>query len=266
MKNLKKKNLCRYAKETGFDLIRFKNPLKRIFKLGSALGSALGSSLASEVFKACLDFIYPPLCLHCAAPKEKTSPIFCQTCLSLLQLLDPYTCCPLCFASEDLEKGVTCENCLDQKPPFHGLCAVFENRGPAATLLKKLNDGEKTYLAQGSAAYMVTQFLQMNWPLPDLVVPVPIPFLKRVSLGYNQNSILAHGIAELLQRPVADILKCKEGDEEHLFLLKTPGVISGKKILLVNDLLNTGGPFWLSGKALLQDHPDRLYGLTLCRP
>src|SRR5262245_34544757 len=92
------------------------------------------------------------------------------------------------------------------------MAAVFDHIGPAATLVRKFKYSNQSYLAKGLAGFMALQFIRLNWPMPDLIVPVPISTAHWFDRGFNQSYLLARSLSDLLSCPVADILKRRSGD------------------------------------------------------
>ena len=89
----------------------------------------------------------------------------------------------------------------------------------------------------------------------DLLVPVPLHWIRRLRRGYNQSELLCRGIAEVLHREVntkalvrhrytsqqsltstAD----RESNVEGAFRVKHPEQLEGRHILLVDDVITTG--------------------------
>lgn len=88
----------------------------------------------------------------------------------------------------------------------------------------------------------------------ELIVPVPIHYLKRLRRGYNQAECFARGVAEMTGIPVACNLKAVRGHgtqtgktaeerEENvrgIFRLKDVDSLRGKHIVVVDDVCTTG--------------------------
>lgn len=99
----------------------------------------------------------------------------------------------------------------------------------------------------------------------DLLVPVPMHFLKRARRGYNQVEELCRGISTITGIPVDTSLKAvrrhvtqtKLSHEQRLrntvgiFVLKHPEKLAGKHVLLVDDVCTTGGTLISAANAIL---------------
>lgn len=101
----------------------------------------------------------------------------------------------------------------------------------------------------------------------DTLIPLPLFPSKEKRRGYNQSTILCEGIAEVLQLPILrDVIKrvsftdtqTKKSRIERWenmdgrFELKEPDMISGRHILLVDDIITTGATLEACGQQLLK--------------
>jgi ComF family protein len=237
-------------------------------------------SITKKIAKSFVDLLYPPLCLHCGHSLQKNLSMLCQECLALMTPLTPLERCPLCFSGEfDPTSQPCCSRCKTVPLPLDGLASVFDHAGPAATLVKQLKYGNKPWLAQGLAAYLAFQLAQLEWPAPDLIVPMPLSWLRRFDRGYNQSGMLADALSKLLSVPAANLLHRNCGNysqarlnrtqrlqlDAHAFSLKKPVKLYGKTLLLIDDVATTGRSLSCCAEALVSAFPARLYGLTVCR-
>lgn len=229
--------------------------------------------------KALSDLVYPPACLHCRDSLDVGSPLLCTACLQLMEMIDPAERCLKCFSADLHPKFKLCPHCLKQPQLFDGIAAVFDFLGPAATLVKKMKYSNMPYLAEGLGAYLTAQFVTLNWPLPDEIIPVPLSWIHRIDRGYNQSALLAHSFANYLQRPVSEVLKRQSGDfsqamlnrerrlllEKEKFSCRPSFAASGKTLLLIDDVMTTGSTLQRCAEVLQSHYPDKIYALVLCK-
>lgn len=226
-----------------------------------------------------LALLYPPLCLHCAARVEEGCLLLCQECLSHLQLIDPCDRCHYCFFPEVVASHRVCADCLKQPPLFQRLGAAFDYMGPAGSLVKALKYNNRSDIAPGMSAYLVAQFFQLNWPIPDLVVPVPISRVRRFIRGYNQCELLGRDFAKALDRPLVKALVRKSGDypqasllhhqrkilQSSQFSLARKAEVHDRTILLIDDVVTTSRTLMMCSEVLLEGGAAKIYALTFCR-
>jgi len=113
----------------------------------------------------------------------------------------------------------------------------------------------------------------------NALIPLPLFPGKEKKRGYNQAQLLCDGIAESLKVPVwNDVIIRPEHTEtqtkkgrierwrnmEGKFFLVKPEKISGKHLLLVDDVVTTGATLEACGTELLKADNSRLSIATLC--
>ncbi len=190
--------------------------------------------------------VFPSLCLHC---QKKSKNLFCQGCAGFFELIDPSNRCRYCFAQN--ENRAACLTCVKKMRWQLSIASALDYFEPVATLVKRLKYGKMPHLAKTAAAFMVVQHARMNWPEPDLIVPVPSRLWFR---GTNHASLLASSVAQYFGKPWCTIVGRKPGDlsQGHLsqkqrenlskknFYLKQSTNVIDKTILLIDDVVATG--------------------------
>jgi len=222
---------------------------------------------------------YPAQCLHCRDFISPLDPVFCSICTSLLELINLEERCQICFEMHNDPVFHSCKHCQKNPSLFYRQAAAFDYIGPAASLIKKLKYGDRPHLAKGMAAFLVTQFLRLNWPFPDAIVPVPLSFSHWLNRGYNQSALIAQEMSHFLQVPFRDILKRKSGDfsqagltlnrrlllQDHSFKLKKNSSLGHQTILLIDDVVTSGATLNRCAQCLMEGNPASLYSLTFCK-
>lgn len=89
----------------------------------------------------------------------------------------------------------------------------------------------------------------------DVLVPIPLHWLRRLTRGYNQSELLCRGIGEVLNVPVCTgaVVRHRYTRQQSLqqshkraenvegaFKVKRADKLAGKHVLLVDDVLTTG--------------------------
>lgn len=104
----------------------------------------------------------------------------------------------------------------------------------------------------------------------DTIVPLPLHPFKRARRGYNQSEYIAEGIASQLGVPVdrTSVYRRRNTAEQALrsrreragnvadaFAVRHPERLSGRHILLVDDVMTTGSTLLSCAEAILQAAP-----------
>ena len=101
----------------------------------------------------------------------------------------------------------------------------------------------------------------------EYIIPIPLHPKKEKIRGYNQSHVIAEGISEIMNIPIAE--KClvrsvftdtqthKTRDERYqnvkdIFYIENHEKLENKHVLLVDDVLTTGATLMSAGKTLMQ--------------
>lgn len=219
-----------------------------------------------------LSIIYSTKCLYCGNEVPISGKILCDVCGSLLNLLEYDERCPYCFGISHQQ------GCLMQKSNLYRVASALEYEGPAAALVKHLKYRGMYYLAEGLSSYLATQLLELKWPFPDIIVPVPQSSLQRLQRGYNHSGLLAKELSKIIQCPEQRLLKRYSGGlpqavqnkeqrqnlDPTLFGWRRKVDLYNKIVLLVDDVMTTGATLRACADILQEGCPARIYGLTVC--
>jgi len=222
-------------------------------------------------------FVFPSRCLHCEFPLAASSAVFCENCASLLTVIDPRERCEYCF--EESPTNTICRRCLEFPLFYSAVASVFDYEGPPASLIKKMKYEDQPYLARGAGSFLFTQWLSLNWPLPDMIIPVPQTLVRWFERGYNQSELLAEELGKLLGAKICQPMRRLHGDfsqanlnlgqrqqlRDGCFVMKKGFCVKDKVILVVDDVLTSGATLRQCALTLARGYPARMYALTLCR-
>jgi hypothetical protein len=180
------------------------------------------------------DFIYPPICLNC---REFCSTRFlCSECWLLCALPDPIERCRHCFEELD-QRGDFCIQCRKAKLLPVVRAYVFDPASPAYCL------GTEAIDAMAGFAYL--QWIQLEWPLPTAIIPMPDS--DSISIG--------SALAQLLHIPFIRALRfdCDYRQDR----------LEEEEILLLFDVSNPIEKLQKGAIALSEAFPKRIYLLSL---
>ena len=112
----------------------------------------------------------------------------------------------------------------------------------------------------------------------DLVIPVPLHRARHRERGFNQSEVLAEGISQAINLPLAkEILKRKKNtkDQTYLnaqqrtenvrdaFLVTQPARVDNKAVILVDDVMTTGATLNECARMLEKAGAERILAVTL---
>jgi len=243
------------------------------------LSPSIAVSSLNSLFSSLQHLFYPAFCIHCKSALHQNQKLLCTPCFDLLELLETDERCPYCFSTDYHKRNQVCGRCLKQPRLFDGMAAAFEYTGPAASLIKHLKYAKQPYLAKGCAPFLCAQFLQLNWPLPDYIVPVPMSRTHLFMRGFNQSLLIAQELSRLIEKPTLDVLKRRSGDfsqaglsrkqrkelhQNAIHLKKESHLLLDKTLLLVDDVMTTGSTLRRCSEALGNSFPKAIYAITVC--
>lgn len=112
----------------------------------------------------------------------------------------------------------------------------------------------------------------------EVIIPIPIHWIKRMHRGYNQCDLIAKGLSDVTGIPLATNLRATRGHrtQTHLsreermanlkgvFRIYRPNEIDGKHVLLVDDICTTGSTLTAAASKIMEECPSAtLHILTL---
>ena len=112
----------------------------------------------------------------------------------------------------------------------------------------------------------------------DYVIPLPLHPSKEFKRGYNQAAIIAQGISEIMKIPVLEKCIIKKTSTQtqtkknrinrwrnvsESFSISDPKMLTGKNILLVDDVITTGATLEACGNVILSISGVRLSVVSL---
>ena len=177
-------------------------------------------------------------CKDCMIDAPILSGKYCQKCL--MPITGPGVVCARCKSS-----GVNYINELASPYIYDGIMR--------AVIHKFKFDGKK-YIAKPLAYAMYKEYIKKNWKI-DYIIAVPLSEKRLKSRGFNQSLLLAQHLSKLVNVEVLEdvLLRIKDTPTQRgldfserqnnlkdAFFVKNKKLISGKAILLIDDVLTTG--------------------------
>ncbi|MEW6662191.1 MAG: ComF family protein [Bacillota bacterium] len=217
-------------------------------------------------WESLFELLFPtrPVCHLCGSP-GLAEPHICLSCLTQIRnWQDSQAFCRHCGRWMPY-RGV-CEECREAPPLFRIARALGPYQDPLKRAVLALKYQRRQRLARTLGRLIGEQMLREDLikGLP-VVIPVPMSYRRRKERGYNQAELLARALANCLKLPMANCLKKTRETpaqagldrQERLqnlfgaFTVTVGGMIRGKEVLLVDDVLTTGATAGECARVLL---------------
>lgn len=208
------------------------------------------STILSKLWGNFLDLLFPRFCIEC----HREGTYLCHPCCQKIPFYLSRGC-PLCESPSEEQK--LCGTCR-QSSQLLDLFVIASYRHPVIQkLIRAIKyDGAWT-MAEDLPTLIERFFKQIPSTIPRSVIAIPIPLHKErlCERGFNQSEILAKMIAaalaipsesRILVRRKATPSQIRLDRNERMQNLKdafhcpNSDLVSGKRILLVDDVLTTG--------------------------
>jgi ComF family protein len=226
--------------------------------------------LARRLVRASLDLVYPRHCPSCADPLLTSHDgSICRACASKIALIGPERCrkCGM-PTGPHTEPQSSCAYCRNRNLRFRRATAPYRYDGVVRELIHALKYRGATSLAPHFAEMMGRDLADTGiMDEVDLVMPVPLHWLKQARRGYNQAELLAERLAGRSGLPVGrrglrrvrhtPSQTALSGAERHenlqgAFAVRSPEAVKGRTILLCDDVMTTGATASDCARALLE--------------
>ena len=239
-----------------------------------------------------INLLYPPACLlcrkalqyaeSCSTEADGSEPaVICDDCLNAMPRSGPPVCvrCGVGLPGA-FDAQCQCTSCRRLPLAFEMARAPWQYTGVARTAVRELKYHRRWRIGRWLADEMVT-IARSSLPLDaiDIVLPVPLHWLKRRVKGFNPTEQLAQAIAQSLEKPYRPrVLRRSRWTttQTHLgwserfrnvrqaFIADAQSV-RGRTALLIDDVLTSGATANACALALKEAGVRRVFVLTAAR-
>ena len=218
------------------------------------------------------ELLFPERCLGC----RKRGQAICDRCRPHIPWLGAETCYRCAKPSP---VGCLCGRCRNNHSALDGLRAACAYEGIARQMILDLKYRQARALAK-TAAELVVETLAKRAIRADLIAPVPLSAGRRLERGYNQAELIADRVATSIEIPLAPSLlervretppqvglsaAQRRSNVRDAFVCPNPAAVSGRRILLRDDVATTGATLNACAEPLKVAGAARVFGLVVAR-
>jgi ComF family protein len=233
----------------------------------------------AKIWRATLDVVFPPLCIGCQS-RLRDHDALCAECWRQIDFIRPPLCdrlgLPLPY---DTGAPMISAAAAADPPPFERARAVARYDG----LMRKLIHDFKfrdTHNARRLFGRWLTQAAPELVFDADVIVPIPLARLRLLTRRFNQAQLLAAEVGRQTDKPVLPLAlrrtratmsqigltrRQREHNVSGAFAVSPQTIhhISGKSVLLIDDVMTTGSTAAAATIALKKAGANRVDVLTL---
>lgn len=205
-----------------------------------------------------VDFFFPPVCANC----DRVGRLICKDCREAVAWLAQ----PLCMRCGRPTRTTVlrCHACRTRPFPLRQIRAATLFAGPVPRIIHQFKYRGAFALAEPLADWMAEAWPQWQTPV-DLMLPIPLHCERERERGYNQSDLLVRQLAARLgyatdagalsrprqTQPQASLRAAARQNNVRGVFEASPARVTGKHILLVDDVYTTGATLREAGLALV---------------
>ena len=215
-----------------------------------------------------MDFFLPRICPSCNNRLDTSERFICNNCIGSLKYTGSKR------IESEFERKFKDEKLISGFLPLF----VFEKDKELQQIIHsiKYNENFRLGIHLGKLIGEELKDHIEKWDA-DYFIPVPLHHLKKADRGYNQSYYLSKGISTITGIPVnrktvkrkrytvsqtSLNLSERKSNMENAFSIRKNSNISGKKIVLVDDVITTGATISECARILKDNGADKIYALS----
>lgn len=219
-----------------------------------------------------LDLFFPAKCVSCGRLGE----FICVPCCAEIKFIKKQTCLG-CNCLSD--RGRLCKRCRSKYALTGVVAASYLNEGALKEAVHSFKYNSVSAIAK-ELAEILSEKLKEERIFFDAVAFVPISKKRKAWRGYNQSEILAEIISAKFERDIfRGLIKTKDTKNQvglgklqreknlaRVFDIKKGGMdITGKRVLLVDDVVTTGTTLNECAKTLRANGAREVWGAVVAK-
>ena len=231
-----------------------------------------------------LDLVWPRRCEVCGRPADRAGRHICADCLNRIPFVPTDGCCRVCGrAVEGLAGEYICEDCgrPSTRPAFDRAASAVRFEDRAREMIHAFKFNRHLWLRDDFADWLeAAARARYDLAAVDLVLPMPITAFHRLDRGYNQCDCLARALAARIDRRCAASVLARRGNPKRqsgldetarrenardTFAVRRPGLVRGRTVLVVDDVMTTGATLSECAKSLKAAGAARVWCVSLAR-
>ncbi len=200
-----------------------------------------------------LDLLFPARCVGCGRVGSR----WCAQC------------------QQTLEREAVALH-LRRLPPLVESASTGLHDGQLQQTVHALKYEQADFLAVTLGHRLIAALDQTGWTF-DMIVPVPLHMLRQRERGYNQSQLLGETMAQVLgisclpsaierwraTPPQVGLNRQQRQANVHGAFRANPALVTGKTLLLIDDVFTTGATLQACARAALDAGAQAVYSLTV---
>ena len=243
------------------------------------------TSAASLCYDSLLAVVYPRTCVVCGGSVESRAlGVACVNCWQQTTIFSTETLCWKCgqpsigTVADDKREAVRCHRCDDASFTAARACGAYEGALRASVLALK----REPHFCQKLRDELLKK--QQRSPLnrATQIIPVPLHAEREKERGFNQALLIGRELSRAASLPlnVTSLVRVKSSQRNRAgmdakgrkdtvadaFSVIHPALITGERLLLVDDVFTTGATVSSCAAALLEAGAAEVFVLTIAMP
>lgn len=251
--------------------------------LASVRDVRVGGSI--RPWSALVDLLFPPQCAFCRGEcqPEAGQPQLCAACRRALEPVGELrcpTCASRCSAADfPLDR---CPQCRSRRMLFSAARTIGSHETVLREAVLRAKQAANAPLAGALGQLLAAAIARHPFrdEPPELVVPVPMHWLRRVVRRSNPAGTIGRAVAgqlvlpfrehavvcrRLLRRQSSLTAPERRENVRGAFAVRWPRVVAGKRVLLVDDVMTTGATAREASRVLLAAGAKSVVVATVAR-